>query len=98
MTITCPTCKATNSQGPQCRRCRTDLSKLFALMNLREEIIDRSRLALSEDEPSIAAAELSEAVALKSDPDVFKLLALSSLMQGDYEGAFNMYERATVDD
>ena len=27
----CPVCRATNDQGPQCRRCKADLGLLFRL-------------------------------------------------------------------
>lgn len=30
MSVVCPCCKAVNDAGPHCRRCRADLSLLFA--------------------------------------------------------------------
>ena len=35
MALRCPVCKAENAQGPNCRRCKADLSLLFALEDRR---------------------------------------------------------------
>ena len=35
----CPACKADNAQGPACRRCKADLSPLWALEARREALL-----------------------------------------------------------
>lgn len=39
----CPVCKADNSQGPACRRCKADLSLLWELEVRREELLNSAR-------------------------------------------------------
>ena len=52
----CPVCKADNSQGPQCRRCKADLSLLFALEEQRRRTLAEALCAhlpghVTADEP-----------------------------------------------
>ena len=41
--IRCPACKADNAQGPACRRCKADLSLLFALEARRTAVMELAR-------------------------------------------------------
>ena len=50
----CPVCKAENAQGPACRRCKADLSLLFALE-------ERRAWALAEARRLLAAGRVDEA-------------------------------------
>jgi hypothetical protein len=49
----CPVCKADNAQGPQCRRCKADLTVLFDLEAARRARLDAARghLGLGHDLP-----------------------------------------------
>ena len=42
----CPICKARNDAGPQCRRCRADLSPLFELEKCRSRLLADAYLAM----------------------------------------------------
>jgi hypothetical protein len=46
----CPVCKADNTEGPACRRCKADLSLLWSLEARRKELLNRAgrRLGLGE--------------------------------------------------
>jgi len=43
----CPVCKADNSQGPACRRCKADLFLLRALEEKREKLLTAARQYLA---------------------------------------------------
>ena len=44
MALRCPVCKAENAQGPNCRRCKADLSMMFALEDQRAPVMEEARL------------------------------------------------------
>src|SRR5438093_11568024 len=41
--LRCPVCRAENTQGPSCRRCKADLSLLFALEEQRRQALGTAR-------------------------------------------------------
>jgi hypothetical protein len=43
----CPVCKAENTQGPACRRCKADLSLLWSLESRREALLNAARQYLA---------------------------------------------------
>jgi hypothetical protein len=88
----CPVCKAENSQGPQCRRCKADLSLLFALEERRGRELDAARRALAEGRCSNAEAHAAEANWLRRDEESLRLLAVARLFGRDYAGAWRCYQ------
>jgi hypothetical protein len=48
----CPVCKADNDQGPACRRCKADLSLLWALEARREALLASVRHRLARFNPA----------------------------------------------
>jgi hypothetical protein len=91
--IRCPACKADNEQGPACRRCRADLSMLFALEDRRAALLAQARAdgAAGRWEPAYAAA--AEADALRQGEDAARLVAVAALFCGDFHQAWRSYLR-----
>jgi hypothetical protein len=92
-TLRCPVCKAENTQGPQCRRCKADLSLLFALEDQRRLILDAAPRAAARWDwrEFLAAAERADA--LRSDDESRRLLAAARLLHGDFKGALQAAQR-----
>jgi methylphosphotriester-DNA--protein-cysteine methyltransferase len=89
--IRCPLCKAENTVGPGCRRCKADLSLLF-------DLEERRKWTVAEAWRLLAAGELPEAnwqaqVAdwMRSDRESLRLFALTRLLRRDFAGAWMEY-------
>src|SRR5437870_4604702 len=87
----CPVCKAENNQGPSCRRCKADLSLLFALEEQRGRLLTAVRQSLTRGEWQQAIEEATEADWLRSDEDSRRLLALAHLLNRDFAQAWECY-------
>jgi hypothetical protein len=89
----CPVCKAENATGPQCRRCRADLSLLFALEEQRGRALAEARrhIGRGEGSPAVAAAQAAEA--LRSGADARRLLVLGYLLEHDLARAWESYSQ-----
>ena len=69
MPLTCPCCRAANDAGPACRRCKADLSLLFAVDRQRlTRLADARRLA-ADGHLADALAAADDALALRRGPD-----------------------------
>jgi len=88
----CPVCKADNLQGPQCRRCKADLSLLFALEEQRRRTLAEARRCLSHGEWQAAVKHAKTANWLRSDEDSQQLSAVSHLLGRDFAGAWERYQ------
>lgn len=88
----CPVCKARIEQGPQCRRCRADLSLLFSLQ-------DQSRQTLAEAVRCTTQGQWHRALDLADQvegmgpaaAETGRLRALCHLFQRDFAQAWNCY-------
>jgi hypothetical protein len=87
----CPVCRAENSTGPQCRRCRADLALLFVLEAQRRRVLDQARAAVHRGDGPEAARLAAAAHALRRGEDSRRLLALGRLLQQDFAGAWRCY-------
>ncbi len=87
----CPACKAENAQGPTCRRCKADLSLLFALEEQRARTLAEARRLLAAGRADEADALAEEADWMRSDAESRRLLALTRLMRRDFAGAWAEY-------
>src|SRR5438067_7191503 len=87
----CPVCKAENTQGPQCRRCKADLGLLFALEGWRARALAAARAFLAGGQWQQAAEQADEADWLRHGADAQRLLGVASLMGGDYSQAWECY-------
>jgi hypothetical protein len=84
MLLRCPVCRAENTSGPLCRRCRADLSLLAAVEARRDFHFTRAGAALRAGDPAAARADLDRAADLRDGPDLHRLRAWSFLLAGDY--------------
>lgn len=87
----CPVCKAENPQGPQCRRCKADLSLLFALEEQRKRSMAEARRCLRRGEWEEAVEHAETANWLRSDEDTVRLIAAAQLIGRDFAGALRYY-------
>ena len=89
--LRCPVCRAENSQGPNCRRCKADLSLLFALEQQRDCCIHACREAIRAEDWSLAEYHTVEAATIRSDETVQRLEALIAILRGDFQRAWAQY-------
>ena len=61
MSVPCPCCKASNDTGPACRRCKADLSLLFAVESERVSLVAAARTLAAEYRHSESLAALERA-------------------------------------
>ena len=95
MAIRCPVCRAENATGPACRRCKADLSLVFALEEQREHAMSEARSALAAgryDEAQRAALWAEHA---RRDEASRRLLALTALLRRDHVLAWREWGAAT---
>ncbi len=87
--LTCPVCRATVSSGPQCRRCRADLSLLLTLEEQRQRYLARAYHYAVQGDWQRALAIAHGVEALRSNPAARRLLAAGYLLQGDFARAWD---------
>jgi hypothetical protein len=86
--ITCPVCRAAVEAGPQCRRCKADLSLLFALEARREAVLAAARRSLAAGRPDQALALAEGAERLRRGADARRLIAAAHLLRRDFAAAW----------
>jgi hypothetical protein len=96
----CPVCKAENLQGPQCRRCKADLSPLFALEEQRQRMLAEAWHCLRRGECQTAVRHAATANWLRGDEDSQQLTAVAHLLVRDFAATWQCYQnwRATQRD
>lgn len=87
----CPVCKAENTQPPQCRRCKADLGLLWTLEAQRARLLADARRRLAAGSIRRAAVDAEDADWLRSDEDSRRLVAVTSLLNRDFAGAWEGY-------
>ena len=92
MPLRCPVCRALVEHGPQCRRCRADLSLLFTLEEQRRVRLERAALAAQRGDWGEVGRLAGEAHAMRRDEDSRRLLAAAALMRGDFAAAWRYYQ------
>lgn len=90
----CPVCRAENTQGPQCRRCRADLTSLFSLEEQRRQALHVAQSCVAHGEWDRALAIADGMDALRHEPEALRLLAVCSLMRRDFARAWQCYKEA----
>jgi hypothetical protein len=95
MALRCPVCKAENAQGPICRRCKADLSLLFALEAKRARAISEARAALTDGRWDEARSQAKRADHLRHDDESKELLAVTALLCGDFYEAWRLHRELT---
>jgi len=93
----CPVCRAENDTGPECRRCKADLSLLCALDKQRRGVLDLACQCLKRGEwaacPGSGRVERTPFAAMKSRN---ALVAVSYLLQGDFRRAWESMENLSL--
>jgi hypothetical protein len=87
----CPVCKADNTQGPACRRCKADLSLLWQLESRREGLLLSARCHLARGRRREAERDAMAALRLRDGADARRLQALCRLVARDFAGAWRIY-------
>jgi hypothetical protein len=98
MPLKCPVCRVENAQGPTCRRCKADLSMLFALEERRSWLLTEARGAILGERWAEALAASGQADALRRDEGSLRLLALAALGARDFPLAWRTYALLKGDD
>jgi hypothetical protein len=91
----CPVCRADNVAGPQCRRCRADLSLLFEVEDQRRRVLAQAAAAVQQGDGGRVSRLAEEAQSLRRDAESARLLAIGRLLQGDLAGAWQTYQALT---
>lgn len=94
MNLQCPVCRAANSSGSACRRCKADLSLLVDLESNRSRHMAVARYALDGERFDEALDELVRVAALRDGSDAQRLRACTFLLATDFSSALAEYQRA----
>jgi hypothetical protein len=94
MVLCCPACRAENTFGPQCRRCRADLSLLAAVEARWEFHVSQARAAAQGGRVVDALTQLDEASKLRNSSVIRGLRSALLLLTGDYQTAVEESVRA----
>ena len=96
MILRCPVCRADNTTGPACRRCKADLSLLIAVEERRGFLLARAQVAIRDSQLDEALELLGQATELRDGPDTHRLRACVFVMAGDHAAAFAEHAAATT--
>jgi hypothetical protein len=91
MPVPCPCCKAANDAGPACRRCKADLSLLFAVEADRAAAVEQTRRLAAESRFPEALVQLDRASQLRRGDDLSRLKAAVLLLARDFPAASRAY-------
>ena|SRR5437763_4481515 len=91
MPVPCPCCKASNDTGPACRRCKADLSLLFAVEAERTSLVVAARALAAESRYSESLAAIDRAAQLRRGDDVSRVRAAVLLLSHHFAGALAAY-------
>lgn len=91
----CPVCRAENADGPDCRRCRADLSMLFTLEAQREQLLAKAHNAVRNGGWYEVEQLANRASALRKGDDAHRLLAVACLMRRDFSRAWQYYQKVS---
>jgi len=84
----CPVCKAAVEQGPACRRCRADLTLLFAVAAQSEAALAQARALACVGRYDEALAAADRAAALHATAATRRCRAALQLLRRDFAGAW----------
>ncbi len=89
--LRCPVCRADNTRGPNCRRCKADLSLLFTLEQQRTCHIQAAREAIRAEDWSLAEYHIVEADTIRNDETIGQIEATVALLRRDFQRAWAQY-------
>lgn len=93
LSLRCPVCRAGDNSGPQCRRCKADLSLLVRLEEDRDKALQAAATCLGRGEADACLHQARRADQLRSDEQSQRLLALAHLLRRDFAAAWAAYRR-----
>jgi hypothetical protein len=96
--LRCPVCKADNASGPACRRCKADLSMLFALEEQRAIHLSQAKGAFAEGRFDDALRHAIDADALRHGPDSRHWLAIMHLLAENFGEVWSAYQSTNEHD
>ena len=92
----CPTCGARHRGGPECHRCRTDLSRVLAIERCAAAVRQQARAELAAGRTASARAAAERACALHRCPESLAVRAVVALHERDFPLALRLWsERRT---
>ncbi|HEX4607871.1 MAG TPA: hypothetical protein VH092_06685 [Urbifossiella sp.] len=91
MPVPCPCCKASNDAGPACRRCKTDLTLLFAADADAAALLAAARDALAAGRYAAAESLADRSAALRRTAAALRARAAARLMSGRFADALAVY-------
>ncbi|MSR54540.1 MAG: hypothetical protein EXS09_14805 [Gemmataceae bacterium] len=94
MNLRCPVCRADNTAGPTCRRCKADLSLLIEAEACRSRHMALAQYALTSERFEEALEELAQAEGVRAGSDVQRMKACAYLLAGDFATALGMHSLA----
>jgi hypothetical protein len=93
-TLRCPVCRADNTTGPACRRCKADLGLLWQIEVERRRQLSAAVALIRQSEWERALAALDKVDALRAGDDARRLRAACHLLRRDFAAAWRV--RATL--
>ena len=97
MSLSCPVCRAENHTGPNCRRCKADLSLLYQLEATRDRQMAEARAHLAAGRWRAARTCALAAQHLRRDEASNRLAAVTALLCGDFDSALREYQERDVE-
>ena len=85
--VRCPTCRAVQDWSDTCRRCKSDLKLLRAVIRTYQDHRRRCVRLLDQGEPDLALGHALRCHDLRPDTDSRRLLALCALAREEWETA-----------
>ncbi len=89
----CPVCRAENPVGPDCRRCKADLSLLFQVEVQGQLLKQKSCELASTNQWEKARKVAEESLRLQDTEEIRKLISVCHLGQGNFKEALLNYLR-----
>ena len=96
-TMRCPTCRAEQVWSDTCRRCKCDLSLLRRVFAAYQAARTRCLTELKVGQIEAALAAARECCQLNSRPESRRLLAVCSLLHGDWPAAVAVAKSAEAE-
>lgn len=93
----CPLCRAVNEQGPNCRRCKADLSSLFQLVDERDRVLSAACREALGGRPDRMLALVLGAEAMRGGGDARRLRAVAHLLRRDFRQALETAQTLSED-
>jgi thioredoxin-like negative regulator of GroEL len=96
--LKCPTCGARQEPSPECRRCHCDLTPVVAVLEQREKLQQETLGRLRAGRFADAVHTARRRWATSTDGDAARLLAVCYLLDGRFQAALDVYDRAQAAD